>query len=100
MADQTQPAPPKPAAEANRVVAVRFTESVPFNGEVQSVTSNDVSIVPARLDPDGRAVPIEKGQVSGGLLLTRRYSDRISNTQRMERVWVPMALVKGIIYGV
>lgn len=92
--------PPKPAPECNRIASVRFSESVPFAGESQSVAAPDVSIVPARLDPDGRAVPIEKGQVAFGLLLTRKFHDRISNSQRMERVFVPMQIVKGIVYGV
>lgn len=92
--------PPKPAPECNRIASVRFSESVPFAGESQSVAAPDVSIVPARLEPDGRAVPIEKGQVAGGLLLTRKQHDRIANAQRMERVWVPMHVVKGIVYGV
>lgn len=92
--------PQKPVPECNRIASVRFSESVPFAGESQSVAAPDVSIVPARLEPDGRPVPIEKGQVPGGLMLTRRYHDRISNTQRMERVWVPMDVVKGIVYGV
>ena len=100
MADQPQPAPLKPAPEATRVVAVRFRESVPFNGETQSVAAPDVSIVPARLDPDGRAVPIEKGQLAVGLLLTRRYRNPAANAQQMERVFVPLELVRGIIYGV
>lgn len=92
--------PPKPAPECNRIVSVRFSESVPFAGESQSVAAPDVSIVPARLEPDGRPVPIEKGQVAGGLMLTRRYHDRIANAQRMERVFVPIHCVRGIVYGV
>lgn len=92
--------PPKPAApEANRIVSVRFSESVPFNGEAQSVAATDVAIVPARLEPDGRAVPVEKGQMPVGLLLTRWNHDRVANRKRMERVFVPMALVRGIVYG-
>jgi hypothetical protein len=92
--------PPKPAApEANRIVSVRFSESVPFNAECMSVVAPNVTIVPARLEPDGRAVPIEKGQMPVGLLLTQRYNDRVANRPRMERVFVPMALVRGIVYG-
>lgn len=91
--------PPKPAPEATKITAVRFLESIPFNGETLSVTASEVSIVPARLEHDGRVVPIEKGQVPSGLMLTKRGTDRIRNVPMMERVFVPMALVRGIIYG-
>jgi len=95
----SDPPKPAPAPEANRIASVRFSESVPFNGEAQSVAAPDVAIVPARLEPDGRAVPIEKGQMPVGLLLTRKVFDRVANRPRMERVFVPMALVRGIVYG-
>jgi hypothetical protein len=92
----------KPEPSSNRIVSVRFTDAVPWRGEsmgVTQATADADSIVPARLEPDGRAVPIEKGQASAGLLLTRKYHDRIANKPRMERVFVPMALIRGIIYG-
>jgi hypothetical protein len=87
-------------AEANRITSVRFTDSAPFGGESLSVTiSSDVSAVPSRLDPDGRAAPIEKGQIATGLTLTRKYQDRGANKVRMERVYIPMSMVRGIVYG-
>jgi len=88
--------------ECNRISAVRFCQAVPWRGEQMGATQGPAdadSIVPARLEPDGRAVPIEKGQASAGLLLTRKFHDRLANRTRMERVFVPMALIRGIIYG-
>jgi hypothetical protein len=93
--------PPK-SVDCNRIVSVRFREAVPWRGEQMGATQGPAdadSIVPARLEPDGRAVPIEKGQASAGLLLMRKYHDRIANKSRQERVFVPMALIRGIIYG-
>lgn len=90
---------PKPA-EANRITSVRFTDSAPFGGESLSVTiSAEVSVAPSRLDPDGRAVPIEKGQIATGLTMTRNYQDRGANKTRMERVYIPMSMIRGIVYG-
>jgi hypothetical protein len=98
----TSDTPPAPkTVESNRIVSVRFRESVPILGETLTATIGQGvdSVVPARLEPDGRAVPIEKGQASAGLLLTRIYLDRQAGTRRMERIFVPLALVRGIIYG-
>ncbi len=87
---------------SERVTSIRFAEAVPFRGENHSMVVGPAgadSITPARIEPDGRAVPIEKGQAAGGWLLTRKFLDRVTGKTAVERVFVPMGLVRGVIYG-
>lgn len=86
--------------EPTRITSIRFVDSVSILGETLGVVAPDVAITPARLEADGRAVPISQGQVPGGFLLTQRSIDRRTNTPRLERVYVPMGNVRCVIYGV
>lgn len=89
-----------------RIVAVRFVNSIPFNNESISVHISNVngigtadSILPSRLVSDGTPKLLEGNDRADGLLVTRSYHDRVRNTSMTEAVFVPMANVKGIVYG-
>ncbi len=85
----------------NRLTSVTFESSVPFAGESMScqVGRNCDAIAPARLEPDGTAVRIEKGQAAQGLLISRRHHDRASNQRFVDQVYVPMYNVKALQYS-
>jgi hypothetical protein len=96
---EAKPTPKLPPQ--TRLISVSFLQSVHFLGESMSarlasgfgfgggaLAAVD-SITPARLDFDGQAVPIEKGQRADGLLLMRKGA----------KCFVGMVNVGEIAYG-
>lgn len=90
------------AAPSRPVVALRFVESVPFGGT--EATFADLSpgksnrVASARIEADGSVVAISSGQRSDGMLLERDWTDRVDNRKRTERVFVPWANIRAVIY--
>ncbi len=84
-----------------RLIAASFVNSIPFAGETSGVQipRNCDSIVPARLDCDGSAIAIDKGQRADGLLVRRKVHDRTTNTRYVDQVFVPFANVRGLQFG-
>lgn len=91
---------PEPKAH-NRLIGATFIESIPFSGEVSSIALGNKcdSIAPARLESDGTAVPIEKGQQSMGILVKRKVRDMTRNTLFVDQCFVPWANIRGLVYG-
>lgn len=96
---------PPPKTEATlpvhtRIAAAFFVTSIPFAGETvgAQVGRNCTSIVPARLEADGSAVTIDKGQRADGLQIRSVEHDRKNNTKYIGQCFVPWANVRGITY--
>ncbi len=95
----------RPPTEYKTLSGATLESSVPFAGETVSVriggqNPNCDSIIPARLEPDGSAVPIKEGQIASGLLFRRRTVDRAHNgAQFIEQCYVPMSNVKCLQYS-
>ena len=93
---------PKPV-EPKRIASVRFVDSVPFGGAGEAmgveVGTTAEFVVPARHEADGSPVTIAANQRADGLLLSRRYHDRVRNRATVERVFVPWSNVRGVKYG-
>lgn len=65
---------PKPKKVHDKLIGARFLEAVSFGGTVEmslTVPRNANFVCPARLDFDGKAVAIEKGQRADGLLFRK-----------------------------
>lgn len=89
-------------APQTRLLSASFVQSVPFGDEAMSVSigSKQVeAILVARLDADGLATAIEKGQRSDGILLRAKRHDRARNTHYMQQCFVPWSNVRGLGYG-
>ena len=100
--DTQKTSTPAPVAECNRVASVRFHNAVPFNGtESLSVqVQGGITVQAARLEADGRAVPIGPNQQASGLVFERVYLDRnAQNKPKRERAFVFGANIAGIVYG-
>lgn len=83
---------PEPKAEAAlRIKGVVFCMSVQFAGVQESIQigRNADSITPARIEADGSAIQIDKGQRSDGLLIKWRKTQCV----------VPWANVRELQYG-
>lgn len=83
------------APTQTKLIAVRFVTPIQLAGVTDSVRLgvNCVSVCPARIEPDGSAVPTDKGQASQGLLI--RGNGRGFHTQSFA-AW---ANVAEIMYG-
>lgn len=84
-----------PTQKPPQLLAVRFVSPIQFAGVTDSVRLgvNCTSVCPARIEPDGMAVPTDKGQPSQGLLI--RGSGRGFHTQSFA-AW---ANVAEMVYG-
>jgi len=94
-------AAPQPVVQ-NRLSYVAFLESVSFAGSEEtsiSVPGKADRLVPARLEADGSATPIDKGQRSDGVLLIRTKSDTKSGRMVEYRRLVPWANLKDLGYS-
>lgn len=87
-------------AEPKGIQAAHFVNSVPFIDERQScsIGLNCDSILPARLEVDGSAVVIDKGQRADGLVIRRKFHNRGLNTRSIAQVFVPWANIRGVQY--
>jgi hypothetical protein len=87
---------PEPKSEATlKLIAARFVTPIQFAGVTDSVRigANCLTICPARIEPDGSAIPSDKGQASQGLLI--RGNGRGFHTQS----FAPWANVAELMYG-
>jgi hypothetical protein len=84
-----------------RISGVVFVNSIPMGGESQSVQigRNVHSITPARIEADGTAVAIDKGQRADGLLLKKFTHNRMNGQKYIEQEFTPWANVRGVQYG-
>lgn len=78
-----------------------FDRAIPFAGTCESVQlgRNCDSIVPARLEPDGTTVAIDRGQRADGVRLRRKVDNLQTRESFMDQVFVPWANVIGLQYG-
>ena len=88
---------PPDAKSPPRIVSVAFVSTAPFADEATAARpgamGNCLAVVPARIDRDGSAVPIDEKQRADGMLVIRQSgAGRVS-------VFVPWSNIRGVVYG-
>lgn len=98
---EAQAKPKEEFKPQTKLVAAFFVDSVPFGGEQASASigRNVDSIVPARLEKDGSAVPVEPNQRADGILLRRKHRDLNTHQRVVLQAFVPFANVRSLQYG-
>lgn len=101
-AEVQKPAHKIEAPLAQRIRSVRLIESAPFAGTesttIQMEPGKCDRVYAARMESDGTAVAIEKGQRSDGLVFEREWIDRNTNQKRLERIFQYSSNVRCVVY--
>lgn len=85
-----------------RIVSAHFVETAYFDGtETASaaIGRNCSLIAPARIEADGSAIAIDKGQRADGLLLRGNAKTSAQGKRYQAQAFVPWANVKSVAYG-
>ena len=69
-----------------------------FRSSVQ-IGRNVDSIIPARMEGDGSAVGIDKGQRADGIVIRMRRHDRVTGKRYVSQEFVPWANIRSLTYG-
>lgn len=90
----------EPLPISQRITSVRFIESVPFGGTESTHVGMGLGkcdrIYAARIEADGSAVAIDKGQRADGLVFEREYRD--GQTRKLERIFQAWANIRCVSY--
>ncbi len=92
----------KSLKQRTRLSGFAVVESITFGGqELVSVTigRNTDTIEPARLEPDGAAVVIDKGQRADGVLLRKKCTNLGTREEYLDQYFVPFANIRGFSFG-
>lgn len=84
-----------------RLIGLWLVNSTTFGGHTESLTvgRNVDSIVPARMESDSRAVPLEKGQRADGFLVRKQITNSGTHEVHVAQVMVMYSNVREVQYG-